>query len=610
MSARRTSSYWLITGARRAAHRARRLRQLLGAAAACLSLVMLAAMASSAAAEPIGGSEVLGMGHNGEAEIGLGFQSGNEVAADTMPGLAHVAQMSLGFNFGLAVVSNGIRKWAVGWGEDNKGQLGNGKAEGQPQEVAEPIGETLESGVEEVAAAGDHAMALKEGHVYTWGITQLGEAGIGKPTEKEKLEGEEAFAKGEEARVATAVLTPTEVPGLSNVVAIAAGGTTDYAVLSTGEVMAWGEDTYGQVSNHDPKQYKTLKEKEEVCSEGGESKCLCASENTHGVVVPCITTPTYIEGIPLGGTYHLKGVKSIQAGEQGAYALTGQTTENRQLDAWGTNESGERGTNQEIGKYGPWALPVYLPAGEVEEVAPGNHHVLVLLEHQVYGWGNDGENALLGKTETTHKSPEGTLEGCGNLTKCFRKYVHLAGIGSVSAVGAGKANSYYVKEGHVYAWGLNTWGQLGVDETSQKASQNIETPTFVRGPEGEAITHAVAVQGSEQRGAVMVEEGTAPPPTIKVEAEREPESEVYDAVKVAWTFKWTKENGKKTVYKVRLCAEPKQAINTCYEEELTKTQPRNVTFSKVPRGYKWLVTIRPPTSNSEFNKLVPELEFP
>lgn len=37
-------------------------------------------------------------------------------------------------------------------------------------ELVEPI-ETLSSSVEAVAAAGDHAMALKEGHVYTWGIT-------------------------------------------------------------------------------------------------------------------------------------------------------------------------------------------------------------------------------------------------------------------------------------------------------------------------------------------------------------------------------------------------------------------------------------------------------
>ena len=83
-------------------------------------------------------------------------------------------------------------------------------------------------------------MALRyNGTVSTWGASEFGERG-----NKEK--GCERTARQSESWF-VARDRPTQVPGLSGVKQIAAGGTRDYALLSNGEVMAWGDDEKGQL---------------------------------------------------------------------------------------------------------------------------------------------------------------------------------------------------------------------------------------------------------------------------------------------------------------------------------------------------------------------------
>ena len=89
--------------------------------------------------------------------------------------------------------------------------------------------------VKEIAVGNAHAMALRyDGTVWTWGASEFGERG-----NKEK--GCERTARQTEPWF-VARDRPTQVPGLSGVKQIAAGGTRDYALLADGEVMAWGDD--------------------------------------------------------------------------------------------------------------------------------------------------------------------------------------------------------------------------------------------------------------------------------------------------------------------------------------------------------------------------------
>ena len=140
-----------------------------------------------------------------------------------------------------------------------------------------------------------HAMALGyDGTVWTWGASEFGERG-----NKEK--GFERVARQTESWF-EARDKPIRVPGLSGVKQIAAGGKRDYALLSDGQVMAWGEDRDGDLG----------------VEENGSEEELCLGE-VHAITpVQCSTIPRAVKVKNLG---KLSGVERIAAGEETAYAI-------------------------------------------------------------------------------------------------------------------------------------------------------------------------------------------------------------------------------------------------------------------------------------------------
>ena len=87
---------------------------------------------------------------------------------------------------------------ALTWGYDAYGQLGDGAAANRPPPAAVDL-----TGVSAVAAGGYHSLAVVGGRVWTWGLGHVGQLGRPWP--------------------ADASHRPAVVPGLSDVVAVAAG---------------------------------------------------------------------------------------------------------------------------------------------------------------------------------------------------------------------------------------------------------------------------------------------------------------------------------------------------------------------------------------------------
>src|SRR6185312_15197966 len=99
----------------------------------------------------------------------------------------------------LALKSDGT-VWA--WGSNTSGQLGDGTT----TQRAAPVQVTGLSGVTAIAAGSNHSLAVKsDGTVWAWGTNAAGQLGDGTTG-------------------ATPHPTPAQVPGLSGVTAIAAGG--------------------------------------------------------------------------------------------------------------------------------------------------------------------------------------------------------------------------------------------------------------------------------------------------------------------------------------------------------------------------------------------------
>ena len=143
-----------------------------------------------------------------------------------------------GYNNFIALKSNGS---VYGWGYNGYGQLGTNDyvSKDEPTKMFQTVqnidGEKTQEEVEniiDIAAGYYHTLVLKEdGTVWATGLNSYGQLGNGNKTSQATL---------------TKVKGPNGVGYLQNVVAIAAGELTSYALMENGEVYSWGYNSYGQ----------------------------------------------------------------------------------------------------------------------------------------------------------------------------------------------------------------------------------------------------------------------------------------------------------------------------------------------------------------------------
>jgi len=122
---------------------------------------------------------VMAWGDNEAGELGSGGTKSSDVPV-AVKGLSHVSAVSAGGEFSLALLSNGT---VEGWGSNVFGQIGSGteeKEEGEGEHSDVPIGVEGLTGVTAIAAGSDHALALVGGTVMAWGEDNFGELGNGK----------------------------------------------------------------------------------------------------------------------------------------------------------------------------------------------------------------------------------------------------------------------------------------------------------------------------------------------------------------------------------------------------------------------------------------------
>jgi alpha-tubulin suppressor-like RCC1 family protein len=117
------------------------------------------------------------------------------------------------------------------WGQNNYGDLGNGTKEGicyWDLDWGNVSG--LSSGVIAISAGYTHACALtSSGGVECWGDNEFGELGNGTTAESD---------------------VPVNVSGLaSGVIAISAGGLLTCALTTSGRVMCWGDNEFGELGD-------------------------------------------------------------------------------------------------------------------------------------------------------------------------------------------------------------------------------------------------------------------------------------------------------------------------------------------------------------------------
>ena len=188
---------------------------------------------------------------------------------------------------------------------------------------------------------------------------------------------------------------PASVIGLTNILAVVAGGSHSLALKSDGTVWAWGYNKFGQLGN--------------------------GTANTTGCF--CDTVPAQVNG--------LNGIIAIAAGIDHSLALKNDGT----VWAWGYNGSGDLGDNTLIDKYFPVLVNGLI--GITRIGCGGTHSLALKSDGTVWAWGYnlDGE---LGDGTTTNR-----------LTA-----VQVSGLTSIVDIKGGFSTSFALKnDSTVWSWG-------------------------------------------------------------------------------------------------------------------------------------------------------------
>jgi len=422
-----------------------------------------------------------------------------------------LVQASAGQSHVLAITSDSR---LLSWGVNSDGQLGDGTTinKSNPVQVGQP-------GWKKVAAGLLHSVAIRsDGTLFSWGSNSVGQLGLNLGT------------------AATARRSnPTQIGSLANWIDISGKATTTIALNEARELYAWGNNNLGQIGVNDtinrssPVQigiglswYKVsvgshvmgVTVTGELYGWGANGAGQLGINATNNRSSPTLvansgyTDVSIGEGHTLGlasgnllfawgnnlegqlgdGTTILKS-SPVQIGSSSFTFISAASRFSQaiRLDgglfAWGLNTSGQIGTNNQIGR----SSPVQVGTSSWSLVASSLVSGWVIgttSDKTAYGWGANGSGQLGNNTTITRSSP--TLVA----SSIVGNYSVPIQVGTLSwnAISTGGTHTIALRSDNLlFAWGLNTSGQLGDNTAISKSSPvQIGTSSWTAVTAGEA----------------------------------------------------------------------------------------------------------------------------
>jgi alpha-tubulin suppressor-like RCC1 family protein len=340
---------------------------------------------------------------------------------------------------GAHMVAQKIDGTVVAWGSNDHGQLGDGSNTNRFTPVLLP-GLT---NVIAVSAGDSHTLALKsDGTVWSWGRNPFGQLGNGSTTTTN---------------------APAQVPNLSGIVAIAGGYDHSYALRADGRIFAWGDNTYSQLGDGSgaslrltPVQVQGVTDAVAIASGDFHGLALRADGsvvawgwNAAGQVGDGTSSPRN-QAVSTG----LTGIARIAAGGWHSMAISTVATGGG-VSVWGRNNTGQLGN----GSNGNIASPITIAAlaGSLTVDGGYGHALSVNADNSVSAWGLN-DNGNLGNGGVINTNTPATVNGVSNV-------IQVAGGTIMSAA--------VLADGRVMAWGNGSTGALGDGSNALRSSAGL-----------------------------------------------------------------------------------------------------------------------------------------
>lgn len=379
-------------------------------------------------------------GFNDQGQLGDGTTKSKAVPVQ-VKGLMDIISISAGRSHAVALKKDGT-VWT--WGTNTYGELGDGTS--KSRSIPAPVKGL--SGITAISSSCDYSTAAlaKDGTVWTWGRNNAGQLGDGTKSNRR---------------------TPVRVKGLTNVIAVSAGGGFTVALKKDGTVWSWGSNRFGQLGNESSADF-SLK-------------------------------PVQAK--------NLTGVTEISAGACYATALKKDGT----VWAWGINYAGQLGMGYEKKDLGrgytisearnsDQNAPVRV-AGMTDVTgisSKDEYTVAVRKDGTVWAWGYNYYGQL------------------GDGSRGYQNYEasQVEGLHDIKAVSAGISHTVAVQtDGTVWAWGNNWFGSFGNGVQTSALPVKAKNLTGITNIEAERLTvtafknDGTAWAWGNGYGTVPVEEG-------------------------------------------------------------------------------------------------------
>nr|WP_232346866.1 InlB B-repeat-containing protein [Bifidobacterium polysaccharolyticum] len=308
-----------------------------------------------------------------------------------------------------------------------------------------------------------------DGNAYAWGDNTYGQLGDGTTTQR---------------TTPVIVKKPAGAPEDFTYVQVSAGGQHSLALGSDGYAYAWGHNDSGQLGNDSIPT--------------GQFNSNARSLVPVRVRDPDSTTDTS------------KGLKVTQVSAGYDHSLAMDSNGNAY--AWGDDKYGQLGDRTTIQQTTPVMVKkpdhkTYADLPEdftyVQVSAGGDHSLAVGSDGYAYAWGYNYYGQLGNNTSDDHSSIPVRVLDPDSPTDASK------GLKTIQVSGGQEHSLAVDSEGHVYAWGLNSYGQLG-DNT--RNNRTIPVKVFVSNRSTSSAYHllnAVLVSGGWRHSLAISTDGNA-----------------------------------------------------------------------------------------------------